>query len=39
MNLRRYLRSLGCTIGEGTRFTGRVNVGNDPYLVEIGKDC
>ncbi len=36
---RRYLRSLGCTVGEGTRFTGRANVGNDPYLVEIGKDC
>ena len=36
---REYLRSLGCKIGEGTRFTGRANVGNDPYLVEIGKDC
>ena len=36
---RRYLRSLGCTIGEGTRFTGRANVGNDPYLVEIGNNC
>lgn len=36
---RQYLRSLGCKIGEGTRFAGQANVGNDPYLVEIGNDC
>lgn len=36
---RKYLRSLGCKIGEGTRFTGLANVGDDPYLVEIGSDC
>lgn len=36
---REYLRSLGCKIGEGTRFTGQANVGNDPYLIEIGSDC
>lgn len=36
---RQYLRSLGCKVGEGTRFTGQANAGNDPYLVEIGRDC
>lgn len=36
---REYLRSLGCKVGEGTRFVGRANVGDDPYLVEIGSDC
>lgn len=36
---REYLRSLGCKVGEGTRFVGRVQAGNDPYLVEIGSDC
>lgn len=36
---RAYLRSLGCIVGEGTRFMGKANVGDDPYLVEIGADC
>lgn len=36
---REYLRSLGCKVGEGTRFTGKANAGNDPYLIEIGSDC
>lgn len=36
---RQYLRSLGAKIGEGTRFMGHANVGDDPYLVEIGSDC
>lgn len=36
---REYLRSLGCKIGDGTRFVGHANVGNDPYLIEIGEDC
>lgn len=36
---RQYLRSLGCKVGEGTRFMGRAQAGNDPYLVEIGSDC
>lgn len=35
----KYLRSLGCKIGDGTRFMGPANVGNDPFLVEIGTDC
>lgn len=34
-----YLRSLGCKVGDGTRFMGKANVGNDPYLVEIGTNC
>ena len=34
-----YLRSLGCKIGDGPRFMGPANVGNDPFLVEIGADC
>lgn len=36
---RQYLRSLGCKVGEGTRFTGMPLVGSEPYLVEIGADC
>lgn len=36
---RQYLRSLGCKVGDGTRFVGPANVGNDPFLVEIGADC
>ena len=36
---REYLRSLGCKIGEGTRFAGTASVGDDPFLVEIGADC
>lgn len=36
---RKYLRSLGCKIGEGTRFIGNANVGTEPFLVEIGEDC
>ncbi len=36
---RSYLRSLGCVVGDGTRFTGKAYVGNDPYLVEIGSNC
>lgn len=36
---REYLRSLGCKVGEGTRFVGRAQVGDDPYLIEIGSDC
>jgi len=34
-----YLRSIGCKVGDGTRFMGEANVGNDPYLVEIGTNC
>ena len=36
---RNFLRSLGCKVGEGTRFVGRAQVGDDPFLVEIGSDC
>ena len=36
---REYLRSLGCKVGEGTRFVGKAHVGPDPFLVEIGEDC
>lgn len=36
---RQYLRSLGCKVGDDTRFMGRAQAGNDPYLVEIGSDC
>lgn len=36
---RQYLRSLGCKVGEGTRFVGRASVGDDPFMVEIGSDC
>ncbi len=36
---RKYLRSLGCKIGDRTRFVGKAYVGDDPFLVEIGEDC
>ena len=36
---RQYLKSLGCKVGDGTRFTGRVNPGSEPYLIEIGENC
>lgn len=36
---REYLRSLGCKVGDKTRFTGMVSIGTEPYLVEIGEDC
>lgn len=36
---RQWLRSLGAVVGEGTRFIGEADLGSEPYLVEIGKDC
>ena len=36
---REYLRSLGCKIGDKTRFVGNAYAGDDPFLVEIGEDC
>lgn len=36
---RQYLRSLGCKVGDKTRFLGMISVGSEPYLVEIGEDC
>lgn len=35
----KYYKSKGCKIGDGTRFTGVMNLGSEPYLVEIGKNC
>lgn len=35
----KYLRSLGCKVGDGTRFIGNAYLGTEPFLVEIGKDC
>lgn len=34
-----YLRSLGCKVGRGTRFTGKLSIGSEPYLIEIGENC
>lgn len=36
---REWLRSLGARIGDGTRFVGNANLGSEPYLVQIGKNC
>ena len=36
---RQYCRSLGCKVGEKTRFIGNVALGTEPYLIEIGDDC
>ena len=36
---REWLRSLGCKVGNGTRFIGKVRPGSEPYLLEIGEDC
>lgn len=36
---REWLRSLGCKVGDGTRFIGRPALGSEPYLVEIGENC
>ena len=36
----RYLRELGCKVGDKTRFVGKLDkIGSEPYLIEIGKDC
>lgn len=37
--MRNYYRSLGCKIGNNTRFTGRLLLGSEPYLIEIGENC
>lgn len=34
-----YLRKLGCKIGDNTVFTGKVYLGTEPYLIEIGENC
>lgn len=36
---RKYLRSIGCKVGDKTRFKGLPHIGTEPYLVEIGEDC
>lgn len=33
-----WYRSLGCTIGDNNRFTGRLYLGTEPYLIEIGSN-
>lgn len=33
-----YQRLLGVKIGERNRFTGAINFGSEPYLVELGDD-
>ena len=36
----RYLRKLGCKVGDGTRFMGGgPYLGTEPFLIEIGEDC
>ena len=36
----RYLRELGCKVGDKTRFVGKLDkIGSEPYLIEIGEDC
>ena len=37
--MREYYRARGCKIGNDTRFTGRLFLGSEPYLIEIGEDC
>lgn len=34
-----WLRSMGCIVGNGTRFIGKAMPGSEPYLLEIGDDC
>jgi len=34
-----YCRKLGCKVGDKTRFIGNVNLGSEPFLIEIGEDC
>lgn len=36
---RRYCNNLGCKVGGKTRFIGNVNLGSEPFLIEIGEDC
>lgn len=36
----KYLRKLGCIVGDNTLFVGNFHgIGSEPYLVEIGSDC
>lgn len=36
----KYLRSLGCVIGEHTRLNCKTNAfGTEPYLIEVGDHC
>ena len=38
-NMIQYCRSLGMVVGERSRICSDVNIGTEPYLIEIGDHC